>query len=162
MPKRTMQGTVVSDKADKTVTVSVERRIMHPVYKKIITKIERSQKLQVVCNYYKRKSCNTFNSLLFLQFQCPFAPPLTKPLIYIGKEGFKRARKVCAFGFEGMLPVFKTSSFQVCIGLQFAHNNLFTSAQSERKILCKFDGPNPKMWQLDCTNGHIVEREKGA
>mgnify|MGYP001249432738 CR=1 FL=1 len=37
MPKRTMQGTVVSDKADKTVTVSVERRIMHPVYKKIIT-----------------------------------------------------------------------------------------------------------------------------
>ncbi len=36
MPKRTMQGTVVSDKADKTVTVSVERRIMHPVYKKII------------------------------------------------------------------------------------------------------------------------------
>ena len=37
MPKRTMQGTVVSDKADKTVTVSVERRITHPVYKKIIT-----------------------------------------------------------------------------------------------------------------------------
>ena len=30
---------------------------------------------------------------------------------------------------------------------------------SERKILCKFDGPNPKMWQLDCTNGRIVERE---
>ena len=37
MPKRTMQGTVVSDKADKTVTVRVERRIMHPVYKKFIT-----------------------------------------------------------------------------------------------------------------------------
>ena len=27
MPKRTMQGTVVSDKADKTVTVSVERTL---------------------------------------------------------------------------------------------------------------------------------------
>ena len=38
MPKRTMQGTVVSDKADKTVTVRVERRIMHRVYKKFITK----------------------------------------------------------------------------------------------------------------------------
>ena len=41
MPKRTMQGTVVSDKADKTVTVNVERRIMHPVYKKIITQSKR-------------------------------------------------------------------------------------------------------------------------
>ena len=38
MPKRVMQGTVVSDKNDKTVTVLVERRIMHPVYKKFITK----------------------------------------------------------------------------------------------------------------------------
>ena len=36
MPKRIMQGTVVSDKADKTVIVRVERRIMHPVYKKFI------------------------------------------------------------------------------------------------------------------------------
>ena len=37
MPKRTMQGTVVSDKPNKTVIVRVERRIMHPVYKKFIT-----------------------------------------------------------------------------------------------------------------------------
>ena len=36
-----MQGTVVSDKSDKTVTVLVERRIMHPVYKKIITKSKK-------------------------------------------------------------------------------------------------------------------------
>lgn len=36
MPKRVMQGVVVSDKSDKTVVVRVERRIMHPVYKKII------------------------------------------------------------------------------------------------------------------------------
>ena len=41
MPKRTMQGTVVSDKGDKTVTVRVERRIMHPVYKKFITKSKK-------------------------------------------------------------------------------------------------------------------------
>ena len=41
MPKRTMQGTVVSDKADKTVTVRVERRIMHPVYKKFITRSKK-------------------------------------------------------------------------------------------------------------------------
>ena len=41
MPKRTMQGTVVSDKNDKTVIVLVERRIMHPVYKKFITKSKK-------------------------------------------------------------------------------------------------------------------------
>ena len=36
MPRRVLQGTVVSDKGDKTVTVLVERRVMHPVYKKYI------------------------------------------------------------------------------------------------------------------------------
>jgi len=41
MPKRTLQGTVVSDMQDKTVIVRVERRIMHPVYKKFITKSKK-------------------------------------------------------------------------------------------------------------------------
>jgi len=41
MPKRVMQGTVVSDGGDKTVVVRVERRIMHPVYKKYITKSKK-------------------------------------------------------------------------------------------------------------------------
>lgn len=36
MPKRILQGVVVSDKQDKTVVVSVERQVMHPVYKKIV------------------------------------------------------------------------------------------------------------------------------
>jgi small subunit ribosomal protein S17 len=36
MPRRIMQGTVVSDKGDKTIIVLVERRVMHPVYKKFI------------------------------------------------------------------------------------------------------------------------------
>ncbi len=36
MPKRILQGVVVSDKADKTVTVSVVRRVSHPIYKKTI------------------------------------------------------------------------------------------------------------------------------
>ena len=41
MPKRILQGLVVSDASDKTVTVKVERRIMHPLYKKYI---KRSKK----------------------------------------------------------------------------------------------------------------------
>ncbi|MEM9049945.1 MAG: 30S ribosomal protein S17 [Pseudomonadota bacterium] len=36
MPKRILQGTVVSDKNDKTVTVLVERRFTHPMMKKTV------------------------------------------------------------------------------------------------------------------------------
>ena len=36
MPKRVLQGTVVSDKSDKTVVVKVERRFAHPMFKKIV------------------------------------------------------------------------------------------------------------------------------
>ncbi len=36
MPKRTLQGVVVSDKTAKTVVVRVDRRFTHPIYKKTI------------------------------------------------------------------------------------------------------------------------------
>ena len=42
MPKRILQGVVVSDKQDKTIVVRVERRMRHPIYKKFI---RRSKKL---------------------------------------------------------------------------------------------------------------------
>ena len=41
MPKRVLKGVVVSDKSDKTIIVNVERRIMHPLYKKFITRSKR-------------------------------------------------------------------------------------------------------------------------
>ncbi len=41
MPKRILQGTVISDKADKTVSVRVDRRVMHPLYKKFITRSKK-------------------------------------------------------------------------------------------------------------------------
>ncbi|MEZ5846949.1 MAG: 30S ribosomal protein S17 [Geminicoccaceae bacterium] len=41
MPRRVLQGTVVSDKGDKTVIVNVERRLMHPLYKKYIRRSKR-------------------------------------------------------------------------------------------------------------------------
>lgn len=41
MPKRILQGVVVSDKMDKTVVVRVERRVMHPVYKKFILRSKK-------------------------------------------------------------------------------------------------------------------------
>ena len=41
MPKRVMQGVVVSDKMDKTITVKVERKVMHPLYKKFIRRSKK-------------------------------------------------------------------------------------------------------------------------
>ena len=41
MPKRILTGQVVSDKNDKTITVSVERRFTHPILKKTIRKSKK-------------------------------------------------------------------------------------------------------------------------
>ena len=51
MPKRVLSGTVVSDKADKTIVVRVERRVKHPLYGKII---KRSKK------YHAHDEANDF------------------------------------------------------------------------------------------------------
>jgi small subunit ribosomal protein S17 len=53
MPKRILQGVVVSDKMEKTVVVRVERRVMHPIYKKFI---RRSKK------YHAHDENNLFKS----------------------------------------------------------------------------------------------------
>jgi small subunit ribosomal protein S17 len=53
MPKRVLQGTVVSDKGDKTVVVRVERRYMHPLYKKTV----RSSK-----KYHAHDEANRFKT----------------------------------------------------------------------------------------------------
>ncbi|MFO1056855.1 MAG: 30S ribosomal protein S17 [Dongiaceae bacterium] len=52
MPRRILTGVVVSDKSDKTIIVKVERRVMHPVYKKFI---RRSKKYAAhdEANHYK-------------------------------------------------------------------------------------------------------------
>mgnify|MGYP001096866883 CR=1 FL=1 len=41
MPKRILQGTVVSDKNDKRIVVRVERRFTHPVLKKTIRRSKK-------------------------------------------------------------------------------------------------------------------------
>jgi small subunit ribosomal protein S17 len=53
MPKRVLTGRIVSDKTDKTVVVSVERRVKHPLYGKII---KRSKKYHAhdEANEYKQ------------------------------------------------------------------------------------------------------------
>ena len=51
MPKRVLQGVVVSDKNDKTIVVEVERRYTHPLLKKTV---RRSKK------YHAHDEANTF------------------------------------------------------------------------------------------------------
>ncbi|MGV6801931.1 MAG: 30S ribosomal protein S17 [bacterium] len=41
MPKRIMQGSVVSDKGDKTVIVKIERKFTHPLFKKTVRRSKR-------------------------------------------------------------------------------------------------------------------------
>jgi small subunit ribosomal protein S17 len=53
MPKRILQGTVVSDKQDKTVVVKVERRFTHPLFKKTV---RRSK------NYHAHDEANSFKT----------------------------------------------------------------------------------------------------
>jgi len=43
MPKRILQGVVVSDKTDKTIVVRVDRRFTHPLYKKTVRRSKRYQ-----------------------------------------------------------------------------------------------------------------------
>ena len=54
MPKRVLEGVVVSDKQNKTVTVRVERRFTHPLFKKTV---RRSKKYHAhdETNAYKGK-----------------------------------------------------------------------------------------------------------
>ena len=52
MPKRVLQGVVVSDKTDKTIVVKVERRFTHPVMKKTV---RRSKK------YYAHDEANEYH-----------------------------------------------------------------------------------------------------
>ena len=53
MPKRILEGLVMSDKGDKTVIVKVERTILHPVLKKTVRKSKR---------YHAHDENNTFKT----------------------------------------------------------------------------------------------------
>jgi len=53
MPKRILEGVVVSDKGDKTIVVKVERTFLHPVLKKTV---RRSKK------YHAHDEANAFKA----------------------------------------------------------------------------------------------------
>jgi len=53
MPKKVLKGIVVSDKPNKTITVSVERKYQHPVLKKVI-KSKKKYSVHDENNKYKK------------------------------------------------------------------------------------------------------------
>ena len=63
MPKRLMQGVVVSDKGDKTVVVKVERTFLHPLLRKTVRRSKR---------YHAHDESNAFKSGEVVTIQeCP-------------------------------------------------------------------------------------------
>jgi small subunit ribosomal protein S17 len=52
MSRRILQGIVVSDKSDKTISVKVENRVMHPIYKKYV-KVHKKYAAHDEANSYK-------------------------------------------------------------------------------------------------------------
>jgi small subunit ribosomal protein S17 len=76
MPKRVLHGVVVSDKGDKTVIVKVERRVMHPVYKKFIT-LSKTYAAHDEANAYKAGDAVTIEE----------SRPISKRKHWIVREG---------------------------------------------------------------------------
>ena len=50
MPKRILKGIVISDKADKTLTVKVERRFSDPFFKKTVRSSKNIKHMMRIIN----------------------------------------------------------------------------------------------------------------
>jgi small subunit ribosomal protein S17 len=59
--RKTLTGVVASDKMDKTVVVTVNRLVLHPVYKKYIRKKKR------VKAHDERNECHTGDKVLLIE-----------------------------------------------------------------------------------------------
>ncbi|MEQ8485334.1 MAG: 30S ribosomal protein S17 [Pseudomonadales bacterium] len=80
---RTVTGTVVSDRMDKTITVLVERRVQHPVYAKIV---RRSSKLHA---HDENNECRIGDTVTVSECR-----PLSKTKTWMLKSIDERAREV--------------------------------------------------------------------
>ena len=69
MPKRILEGVVVSDKGDKTVVVRVERTFLHPLLKKTV---RRSKK------YHAHDEANAFKGKVGANVRIRECRPLSK------------------------------------------------------------------------------------
>ena len=80
---RTVTGTVVSDRMDKTITVLIERKVQHPVYGKII---RRSSKVHA---HDENNDCRVGDLVTVVECR-----PLSKTKCWMLKSIDERAREV--------------------------------------------------------------------
>jgi small subunit ribosomal protein S17 len=80
---RTVSGTVVSNRMNKTITVLIERRVPHPVYGKII---RRSSKVHA---HDENNECNVGDKVTVVECR-----PLSKTKCWMLKSIDERAREV--------------------------------------------------------------------
>lgn len=80
---RTLQGKVVSDKMDKTVTVLVERKVKHPLYGKII-------RLSTKIHAHDEKNEYDIGDIVVIAE----SRPLSKTKSWVVKELVEKARSV--------------------------------------------------------------------
>ncbi len=80
MPKRVLQGVVVSDKQDKTVVVKVERRFTHPVLKKTV---RRSKKYHA----HDENNSAKVGDVVFIQESRPYSKLKTWELVADARAG---------------------------------------------------------------------------
>ena len=69
MPKRVLQGVVVSDKNDKTIVVQVERRYTHPLLKKTVRRTKK---------YHAHDEANAFKGKVGANVRIRECRPLSK------------------------------------------------------------------------------------
>ena len=83
MPKRSLQGVVVSDKQSKTVVVRVERRFTHPLFKKTIRRTKK---------YYAHDENNEFKEGDFVEIKS--TRPVSKTKAWVVSRLIEKARTV--------------------------------------------------------------------
>ena len=80
---RTLQGKVVSNSMDKTVTVLVERKVKHPLYGKVI---RRSTKIHA---HDSINQCNVGDVVIIEESR-----PLSKTKSWVVKELIEKVRSI--------------------------------------------------------------------
>jgi small subunit ribosomal protein S17 len=78
MPRRVLQGVVVSDKNEKTVIVRVDRRVSHPIYKKTI---QRSKKYAA---HDEQSRCKVGDSVQIIESR-PYSKTKCWEVVYEGQ-----------------------------------------------------------------------------
>ncbi len=79
---RTVTGKVVSNKADKTITVLVERKEKHPIYGKFVT---RSTKLHA---HDEQNECNMGDTVVIAESR-PYSKSKSWTLVKIEEQAVK-------------------------------------------------------------------------